>query len=211
MMETVAWTLEDGIATLVLSRPDKLNSFTVQMHRDLAEALSAIEARPDLEMLVITGAGRAFSAGQDLSERVVPDGAPMPDLGESLGQRYNPLLRRIAAMRVPTIAAVNGVAVGAGVGLAAACDVVLATRQASFRLPASKLGLLPDAGATWTLPRTVGAARGAGTAMLGGTIGAEEALQLGIVWRVVEDADELAVAVAQTVAQIRANRARAAC
>lgn len=207
-MQTVAWTLEDGIATLTLSRPDKLNSFTLQLHAELAETLDEIEARSDVEMLVITGAGRAFCAGQDLGERIVPDGAPMPDLGESLGERYNPLMRRVAAMRVPTIAAVNGVAVGAGVGLAAACDVVIAARSASFRLPASKLGLLPDAGATWTLPRTIGAARGAGTAMLGGTISADEALQLGLVWRVVDDAD-LAAAVAETIQQIRSNRKRA--
>jgi 2-(1,2-epoxy-1,2-dihydrophenyl)acetyl-CoA isomerase len=175
------------VAVLALNRPDRLNAFTVELHAELAAALGQVENDASLRALIFTGNGRAFCAGQDLSERRVPAGAPMPDLGESIERRYAPLIRRIGALKIPTVAAVNGVAVGAGVGLALACDVAIAAESASFRLPGSKLGLIPDAGATWTVTRAIGLGRSRRMAMLGDAVSAEEAVQIGLIWRAVPD------------------------
>lgn len=182
-MSLVLETRRDDVVTLTLNRPDRLNAFTVELHAEFADALRRVEGRA----LVITGAGRAFCAGQDLSERKVPAGAPMPDLGDSLGLRYNPMLRLLAALKMPTVAAVNGAAVGAGVGIAAACDLAVAAKSASFRLPGARLGLIPDAGATWTVSHAIGLARSRAMAMLGEACTAEEAERIGLVWRCVPD------------------------
>ena len=192
--ETVLLEFDAGVARLTLNRPDKLNSFTVRMHEDLRAAFDAIEAAlqaaQPVRALLLTGAGRAFCSGQDLAERrLVPPtaGGARPDLGASLRANYNPLILRIARLPVPVIAAVNGVAAGAGASLALACDIVLAARSARFLLPFCRLGLVPDAGATWILPRLVGAARAKGLALLGEPLDAERAEQWGLVWKTVDD------------------------
>ncbi|MDB5365386.1 MAG: 2-(1,2-epoxy,2-dihydrophenyl)acetyl-CoA isomerase [Rhodospirillales bacterium] len=184
MSALVTEARRDDVVTLALNRPDRLNSFTVALHEEFAAALARVGSA---RALIITGNGRAFCAGQDLSERRVPEGAPMPDLGESLSLRYNPMIRAIAALKMPTIAAVNGAAVGAGVGIALACDIAVAAESASFRLPGSKLGLIPDAGSTWTASRTVGLARARAMAMLGEAFTAAEAERVGLIWRCVPD------------------------
>jgi 2-(1,2-epoxy-1,2-dihydrophenyl)acetyl-CoA isomerase len=183
-MSLVTETRRDDVLTIALNRPDRLNSFTVELHAEFAAALARAK---DARALIITGNGRAFCAGQDLSERRVAEGAPMPDLGDSLALRYNPMIRAIATLNTPTIAAVNGAAVGAGVGIALACDIAIAAESASFRLPGSKLGLIPDAGSTWTVSRTIGLARARAMAMLGEAFSAAEAERAGLIWRCVPD------------------------
>jgi 2-(1,2-epoxy-1,2-dihydrophenyl)acetyl-CoA isomerase len=196
--ETLHLQVADGVGVLTLQRPDKLNSFTARMHEELRDAFTAIEGavqdEPALRALVLTGAGRAFCAGQDLAERNIDPAGPPPDLGASLRLNYNPLVRRIAALPIPVVAAVNGVAAGAGASLALACDLVLAARSARFVQPFCRLGLVPDAGGTWMLPRLVGMARAKGLAFLGEPLSAEQALQWGLIWQVVEDDQLLATA-----------------
>jgi len=177
----------DGIARLTLNRPDKLNSFNVAMHLEVREALAAA-ARPEVRVLVLTGAGKGFCAGQDLSDRQTAPGAAPPDLGETIGTYYAPLVRSLHALDKPVIAAVNGVAAGAGCNVALACDLVIATRSASFIQPFCKLGLVPDAGGTWMLPRLVGHARAVGLAMLGDKLSAQQAADWGLIWKCVDDA-----------------------
>lgn len=183
---TISLDHADNRATLTLNRPDRLNSITKEMHEELRAALKAVRADTGLRCLVITGAGRAFCSGQDLAERVLPDGGA-PDLGESLENRYNPLIRALRGLEIPVICAVNGVAAGAGCSLALAGDIVLAGRSASFVHSGCKLGLVPDAGGTWVLPRLVGRARALGLAMLGEPLSGEQAEAWGMIWRCVED------------------------
>lgn len=177
----------DGIARLTLNRPEKLNSFNVAMHLEVREALAAA-ARPEVRVLVLTGAGKGFCAGQDLGDRQTAPGASPPDLGETIGTYYAPLVRSLHALDKPVIAAVNGVAAGAGCNVALACDLVIATRSASFIQPFCKLGLVPDAGGTWMLPRLVGHARAVGLAMLGDKLSAQQAADWGLIWKCVDDA-----------------------
>jgi 2-(1,2-epoxy-1,2-dihydrophenyl)acetyl-CoA isomerase len=196
--ETILFEVDGGIARLTLNRPDKLNSFTVQMHGEVREALSGL-ASSGARVLVLSGAGRGFCAGQDLGDRAVaPDSAdsasPRVDLGESLENRSNPLVRSLHDLPMPVIAAVNGVAAGAGANIALACDIVIAARSASFVQAFSKLGLIPDSGGTWILPRLVGDARAMGLALLGNKLPAEQAAAWGMIWQCVEDT-ELAGAV----------------
>lgn len=179
--------LIDGVARLTLTRPDRLNAMNARMHRDIAEAFEAVEASNDVRVLVIRGEGRAFCAGQDLAERKLEPGAPRPDLGASVEQVYNPLIRRLDALTVPTVAAVNGVAAGAGANLALACDFVIATQAARFIQSFVAIGLAPDCGGTWRLPRLVGQARAAGLAMLGEPLAAKDAEAWGLIWRCVAD------------------------
>jgi len=190
--ETLTLELDAAVAVLTLRRPAKLNSFTEQMHEELRAAFDAIEAALQapqaLRALVITGAGRAFCAGQDLSERRRDPQQPPPDLGQSLRVNFNPLVARLAALPIPVIAAVNGVAAGSGANLALACDLVLAARSATFLQSFSRVGLIPDAGGTWSLPRHIGMARAKGLTFLGEPLSAEQALQWGLIWQVVEDA-----------------------
>jgi len=182
----ILFSLQDGIARLTLNRPDKLNSFTVRMHEEVADALGRIE-REGARALVLTGAGRGFCAGQDLSERQTAPGAEPPDLGETVGRYYAPLVRRLRALSMPVVVGVNGVAAGAGANLALAGDIVIAKESASFIQVFCRLGLLPDTGGTYALPRLVGRARAMGMAMLGDKIGARQAEQWGLIWQCVAD------------------------
>ena len=189
--ETILFSIESGAARLTLNRPERLNSFTVKMHEEIAEALISIEAEPSVRTLLITGAGRGFCAGQDLSDRAVaPDGAP-PDLGESVEKRYNPLIRRLTNLPMPVICAVNGVAAGAGASLAFASDIVIAAKSAKFIMSFANIGLVPDSGSSWALPRLAGQARALGLALTGDPLPAETAAEWGIIWRCVDD-DKLA-------------------
>jgi 2-(1,2-epoxy-1,2-dihydrophenyl)acetyl-CoA isomerase len=184
---TVLFEIAEGAATVTLNRPDKLNAFHEAMHRELAQAFDRIEADATIRAVLLTGAGRAFCAGQDLGDRVMGDGDSPPDLGDTLDRLYNPLIRRICRLERPVVCAVNGVAAGAGANLALNCDIVLAARSAQFIEPFCKLGLVPDAGGTHILPRLVGAARARGLAMLGERLAAEQAEAGGLIWRVVDD------------------------
>lgn len=185
---TILFAVADGVATLTLNRPDRLNSFTTEMHREVRAALDAVQSDAAVRCLLITGAGRGFCAGQDLSDRAVAPGEVLPDIGESLEKYYNPLVRTLRALPFPVLCAVNGVAAGAGANLALACDIVLAARSASFIQAFCKIGLLPDSGGTWTLPRLVGPARAMALALLGDTVRAEQAADWGMIWKVVDDA-----------------------
>ena len=196
--ETIEFKLEGGVARLTLNRPDRLNSFNVQMHEEVADAFGQLnEAR----CLVLTGAGRGFCAGQDLSDRAVAPGEAV-DLGESVEKRYNPLIRKLVALPVPVIARVNGVAAGAGANIALACDVVIAARSAKFIQSFAAIGLIPDSGGTWVLPRLVGQARALGLALTGEPLPAEKAEQWGLIWKAVDDEklDEEVDALAQRFA-----------
>ncbi|MCI1033996.1 2-(1,2-epoxy-1,2-dihydrophenyl)acetyl-CoA isomerase [Raoultella terrigena] len=182
-------TVEQGVMTITLNRPDRLNSFNDLMHQQLAECLTQAERDDSVRCLLITGAGRGFCAGQDLNDRNVDPSGPAPDLGLSVERFYNPLVRRLAALPKPVIAAVNGVAAGAGATLALGCDIVLAARSASFVMAFSRLGLVPDCGGSWFLPRVAGRARAMGLALLGEKLSAEQAAQWGMIWQLVEDAE----------------------
>jgi 2-(1,2-epoxy-1,2-dihydrophenyl)acetyl-CoA isomerase len=179
--------ISGGVATLTLNRPDKLNSFTAQMHEELREALRTIKADASVRVLVITGAGRGFCAGQDLSERMMAPGSAQVDVGESLDKNYNPFLKALRALPYPVLCAVNGVAAGAGCNLALAGDIVVATRSASFIQVFSRIGLIPDAGGTYVLPRLVGTARAMAAAMLAEKVSAEQAVEWGMIWKCYDD------------------------
>jgi 2-(1,2-epoxy-1,2-dihydrophenyl)acetyl-CoA isomerase len=200
-METIQFELADGIGRLTLNRPDRLNSFNVQMHDEVRSVLERVRSDAQCRVLVLTGTGRGFCAGQDLGDRAVAPGASAPDLGESIELRYKPLILALRSLPKPVIAAVNGVAAGAGANIALACDLVIAAKSASFIQSFSKLGLVPDSGGTWTLPRLVGPARAIGLAFLGEKLSAEQAATWGLIWRCVEDA-ELATTVDQLARQL---------
>ena len=185
--ESIQFKIENGIAVLTLNRPDRLNSFTQAMHREVRDALDQVQADQSVRVLVLTGAGRGFCAGQDLNDRAVEPGAPGVDLGESVEKFYAPLVTTLRTLPMPVICAVNGVAAGAGANLALACDIVLAAKSASFIEAFCKLGLIPDTGGTWVLPRLLGPARAMGLALLGEKLTAEKAEQWGLIWRCVED------------------------
>ena len=185
---TIHYAVAGAIARLTLNRPDRLNSFNGVMHGELRDALSRPVA-DGARVLVLTGAGRGFCAGQDLGDRqIAPDGA-RADLGESIERNYKPLVLALRSLPMPVIAAVNGVAAGAGASVALACDIVIAARSASFLQAFSRLGLVPDSGATWFLPRLVGPARALGLALLGERLDAATAADWGLIWRCVDDAD----------------------
>jgi len=174
-----------GWRIVTLNRPDRLNSFNASMHRALAFALDAARD-PGCRAVLLTGAGRGFCAGQDLADVAVADGA-VPDLGVTIDEFYNPLVRRIRALQKPVVCAVNGIAAGAGANIALACDLVLAARSAKFIQSFAKIGLVPDSGGTYFLPRLVGSARATALAMLAEPIAAETAEQWGLIWRAVDD------------------------
>ena len=184
--ETILFTTADGIARLTLNRPDRLNSFTVQMHDEVSRALEAV-SKSGARVLVLTGAGRGFCAGQDLSDRAVAPGGEGVDLGESLEKRYNPLIRRLTSLEMPVICAVNGVAAGAGANIALACDIVVAAKSAKFIQSFANIGLIPDSGGAWTLPRLAGQARALGLALTGEPLSAERAEAWGMIWKCVDD------------------------
>ncbi|MFC5551681.1 2-(1,2-epoxy-1,2-dihydrophenyl)acetyl-CoA isomerase PaaG [Massilia aerilata] len=185
--ESIKFTLNDGIAVLTLNRPDRLNSFTQAMHGEVRDALDKLQADKTARVLVLTGAGRGFCAGQDLNDRAVEPGGKGVDLGESVEKFYAPLVTTLRSLPMPVICAVNGVAAGAGANLALACDIVLAAKSASFIEAFCKLGLIPDTGGTWALPRLIGPARAMGLALLGDKLPAEKAEQWGLIWRCVPD------------------------
>jgi 2-(1,2-epoxy-1,2-dihydrophenyl)acetyl-CoA isomerase len=186
--ETILCTLDGGVARLTLNRPDKLNSFNVRMHEEVRHALQSLR-ESGARVLVLSGAGRGFCAGQDLADRAVAPGAQGVDLGESIERYYKPLILALHELPMPVIAAVNGVAAGAGANIALACDLVIATRSASFVQAFCRLGLVPDSGGTWSLPRLVGSARALGLALLGDKVSAEQAAAWGMIWRCVDDAE----------------------
>jgi 2-(1,2-epoxy-1,2-dihydrophenyl)acetyl-CoA isomerase len=185
--ETILFSVDRGIARLTLNRPDKLNSFNTQMHAEVRQAFRAMSAQA--RVLILTGAGRGFCAGQDLADRAVAPGEQGIDLGDSIEKNYKPLVLALQNLPMPVIAAVNGVAAGAGANIALACDLVIAARSASFVQAFSKLGLVPDSGGTWTLPRLVGNARALGLTLLGQKLTAEQAAQWGMIWQCVDDAE----------------------
>lgn len=204
-----------GIARLTLNRPERLNSFNSQMHEEVRRALQEVKEDAGLRVLILTGAGRGFCAGQDLGDRVVTPGGAATDLGDSIERYYKPLILALRALPLPVVAAVNGVAAGAGANLALACDLVIAASSASFIQSFSKVALVPDSGGTWFLPRLIGQARAIGLAFLGDKLPAEQAADWGLIWRCVPDqefpgaVEELAqrLAAAPTRALARAKEA----
>lgn len=181
--ETIILDQADHVARITLNRPERLNSFTRQMHAELSDAL---HRAADARVIVITGAGRGFCAGQDLNDRAVAPGEAV-DLGETVEESWNPLVRRLATLPQPVIARVNGVAAGAGANIALACDLVVAGRSAKFIQSFSALGLIPDSGGSWHLPRLVGQARALGLALTGESLPAERAAEWGLIWKCVDD------------------------
>ena len=181
--ESIDFKVEGGIARITLNRPDRLNSFTAAMHAELRDALAKLgEAR----VVVLTGAGRGFCAGQDLNDRTVAPGETV-DLGDTVEASWNPLIRTLTSLPQPVIARVNGVAAGAGANIALACDLVVAAKSAKFIQSFSAIGLIPDSGGTWVLPRLVGQARALGLALTGEPLLAERAAEWGLIWKAVDD------------------------
>ncbi len=190
-----------GIARVTLNRPDRLNSFTAKMHEELRDALARVRADASARVLLLTGAGRGFCAGQDLSDRAVAPGDTPVDLGASIEANYRPLVLALQSFPMPVVCAVNGVAAGAGANIALACDLVIAARSASFIQAFCKIGLIPDSGGTYFLPRLVGTARAMGLALLGDKLPAQQAADWGLIWKCVDDAD-LAPTVESLLAQL---------
>ena len=181
--ESILLERHAGVARITLNRPDRLNSFTRAMHAELREALADLG---DARVVILTGAGRGFCAGQDLNDRAVAPGEAV-DLGETVEESWNPLIRTLAALPQPVIARVNGVAAGAGANIALACDLVIAAKSAKFIQSFSVLGLIPDSGGSWHLPRLVGQARALGLALTGEPLPAEQAADWGLIWKAVND------------------------
>jgi len=181
--ETIDFMLDGPVARITLDRPDRLNSFTAAMHGELRDALANLG---DARVVVLTGAGRGFCAGQDLNDRAVAPGETV-DLGETVEESWNPLVRTLISLPQPVIARVNGVAAGAGANIALACDLVIAAKSAKFIQSFSAIGLIPDSGGTWVLPRLVGQARALGLALTGEPLSAEKAAEWGMIWKCVDD------------------------
>ena len=181
--ETIDFKADGPVARITFNRPDRLNSFTVRMHEELRDALAAIG---DARVVVLSGAGRGFCAGQDLNDRAVAPGHTV-DLGDTVQTWWSPLIRTLASLPQPVIARVNGVAAGAGANIALACDIVIAAKSAKFIQSFSAIGLIPDSGGTWALPRLVGQARALGLALSGEPLPAEKAAEWGMIWKAVED------------------------
>ncbi len=195
--EAILWKIQDQVATLTLNRPEVLNSFNRDMARRLQDLLDRMAGAREVRCVRITGAGRAFCAGQDLAEAASAEG-PAADVARIVREQYNPLIRRLRSMEKPVVCAVNGAAAGAGANLALACDLVIASEEASFIQAFSKIGLVPDSGGTWVLPRLVGLARATALTFLGETLSARQALQYGLIYavcpgeRLAEESFELA-------------------
>lgn len=196
--ETILFEIADGVATITLNRPDKLNAFTAPMHAELRDALQRVREDAGVRALLITGAGRGFCAGQDLSARVMSGAAQDFDVGATLEENYNPLVLGLRALPIPVLCAVNGVAAGAGCNFALACDIVIAGRSARFIEAFSRIGLVPDAGGTYVLPRLVGSARAMGMALTAEPVTGEQAQAWGLIWKCVDD-DQL-ISEARTLA-----------
>lgn len=200
-MSSIVFHIEEGIAYLTLNRPDKLNSFNREMALLLQSKLDECASLHEVRAVYITGAGKGFCAGQDLAEVVDPNG---PGMQRILSEHYNPIITRLRNMPKPVIAAVNGVAAGAGANIALACDIVVATKSSSFIQAFSKIGLIPDSGGTFILPRLIGFQKASALMMLGDKITAEEAERLGMIYKVYEDEDFMASSkkIAATIAQM---------
>jgi 2-(1,2-epoxy-1,2-dihydrophenyl)acetyl-CoA isomerase len=185
--ETIIYQVNKGVATLTFNRPSTLNSFNTLMHDEVRQAMKDVRTNKEVRCLVITAAGRGFCAGQDLSDRSVAVTDEAPDLGESVEKNYNPLIRSIMTLEKPVLCAVNGVAAGAGASIALACDIVIAARSAKFVQVFCKIGLVPDSGGTFNLPRALGLPRAKGLALLGDKLSAEQAMNWGMIWQCVDD------------------------
>ncbi len=189
--ETIEFSVDGGLATLTLSRPERLNSLNQQMHKEIRVVLKQVRVDDEIRCLLLTGNGRGFCAGQDLTDRTVSSDSQTPDLGQSIDKNYNPLIRRLTSLELPVVCAVNGVAAGAGANIALACDIVLAAKGASFIQSFSRIGLVPDSGGTWALPRLVGHSQAMALCLLGEKVAAADAQKMGMIWRVVDDEDLL--------------------
>jgi 2-(1,2-epoxy-1,2-dihydrophenyl)acetyl-CoA isomerase len=198
--ETIDFKAEGAVARITLNRPDRLNSFTARMHEELRDALAKLG---DARVVILTGAGRGFCAGQDLNDCAVAPGEAV-DLGKTVEECWNPLIRTLTALPQPVIARVNGVAAGAGANIALACDIVIAAKSAKFIQSFSAIGLIPDSGGTWVLPRLVGQARALGLALTGEPLPAEKAAEWGLIWKAVDDSalDPEVDAIAQKLASL---------
>jgi 2-(1,2-epoxy-1,2-dihydrophenyl)acetyl-CoA isomerase len=194
MSAPVLKSLDGDVLEITLNRPDRLNSFNDEMHAAMAAALDIAHGEDRCRAVLLTGAGRGFCAGQDLDARNPDKMTGPPDLGETLTKFYNPMIRRIRSLKKPVVCAVNGVAAGAGANLALACDIVLAARGAKFIQSFARVGLVPDAGGSWMLPRLIGEARAKAIAMTAEPVSAERAEAWGMIWRAVDDADLIAEA-----------------
>lgn len=201
--EPLLFSVADGLATIRLNRPAKLNSVNTDLYVKLMAALDQIDRDATIRAVYLTGSGRAFCTGQDLSERKRDAGAPPLDLSRTVEAKWNPLARTLRYLRVPVVCAVNGVAAGAGVSIALNCDVVFAARSARFILSFAKIGMVPDTGLTWLLPRLIGSARAMALSLSGEPLGAESAEQWGLIWRCVDDEtlESAAHCFAQTLAK----------
>lgn len=206
--DNILFARDAGIARITLNRPDRLNSFTDAMHAELRDALAQVKSDASLRVLLLTGAGRGFCAGQDLSEREVPPGAEPVDIGATIERNYKPLVLTLHALPMPVVCAVNGVAAGAGANVALACDIVVAGKSAVFIQAFCRIGLLPDAGGTFFLPRLVGSARAKGLALTGDKLPAEQAAQWGLIWKCVDDS-ELSATVEALLQQLASAPTRA--
>jgi 2-(1,2-epoxy-1,2-dihydrophenyl)acetyl-CoA isomerase len=187
--QNILFSSDAGIARLTLNRPERMNSFNDAMHAEVRDALDRVRSDATLRVLLLTGAGRGFCAGQDLGDRAVAPGSEAVDLGASIERNYRPLVLALRRLPLPVVCAVNGVAAGAGANIALACDIVIAAKSASFIQAFSKIGLIPDSGGTFFLPRLVGTARAMGLAMLGERLIAEQAAEWGLIWQCVDDAE----------------------
>lgn len=190
MYNTITFSITDGLATLTLNRPERLNSFNTEMHQEISQALQQLQDS-EARCLLLNANGRGFCAGQDLSDESVNPDSPTADIGGAIEKYYNPLIKTLTTLEMPVVCAVNGVAAGAGANIALACDIVIAARSASFIQAFCQIGLVPDSGGTWTLPRLVGRGRAMALSMLGDKVSAEQAEQWGMIWRCVDN-EELA-------------------
>lgn len=200
--DTILFKTLNSVAHITLNRPDRLNSFTAAMHQELKAVLDKTESEADIRAVLITGAGRGFCAGQDLADRSVSPGGEAVDLGEACETNWNPLVMRLSNMAKPVICAVNGVAAGAGANIALACDIVMAARSAKFIQSFANIGLIPDSGGTWVLPRLIGQARALAITLTGEAVMAEKAQEWGMIYKAIDDDSliETAVELAEKLA-----------
>jgi 2-(1,2-epoxy-1,2-dihydrophenyl)acetyl-CoA isomerase len=205
--EHLLFEIRDGVARVTLNRPERLNSFNDAMHAELRDALVRVRGDTSARAMLLTGAGRGFCAGQDLSDRAVAPGETAVDLGASIDRNYKPLVLALRALPMPVVCAVNGVAAGAGANIALACDIVIAAKSASFIQAFCRIGLVPDSGGTFFLPRLVGSARAMGLALTGDKLSAEQAAAWGLIWKCVDD-DELMPSAEALAAQFAAGPTR---